>query len=285
MNDPYTVLGVDRTADDAAIKSAYRKLAMKHHPDRNPGDASAEDKLKEINIAYEAIKDADARARTQGAGRSSGGPGGFNEFRFHTGADPFSFMDEFFGHGGPFGRQPQRKNQDIVVQYLVTLEQALTGTKVELSIQGERGTRRVNVDVPPGIDHGSRLRVAGAGDNSNANLPPGDLYVAIQVMPHERFSRIAQNLVLEIEVDAFTAMLGDTRDVVLLDGQTVRVNLPAGLQPGQGLRVSGHGMTIIGAPGQRGDLIVKVGVTIPGNLTPEQRAAVEAARASLTPAA
>lgn len=274
MIDPFKVLGVPRDATDDVIKTAYRKLALQFHPDRNQGDKAAEEKFKEINAAYEMLKDPQRRA--QAAHQNAGGPRGA---RFD-----FEFGDPFAGPGGgfnthhfdlndimnAFNARRVHKNNDVLVATAITLEESLSGKEVELDIRTQTAQRTIKVTIPPGVDHGSRLRIQGAGEHLYQNLPPGDLYVEIHLRPHDRFQRVAQNLLQEREIDAFQAMLGMVLEVQTLDGSTVQVNVPAGVQPGQRLRVAGHGMPVMGSTDLRGDLILALKVVIPRNLTSDQ---------------
>jgi DnaJ-class molecular chaperone len=268
MTDSFAVLGVERTATPEQIKAAYRKLAMTYHPDRNPGDKAAEAKFKEINAAYEDLKNPGRRSNAQSRDRA-----GASGFEFHFGGDmPFGF-EEFF-RGGGF--QQQRRNQDVSIHCTISLEQALTGVEsAAMEIETRAGRRTVIVTIPAGADNGMRLRVTGEGDRQFSDLPPGDLYVHIAVAQHARFERYAQNLAVRLSVDGFMAMLGGSIEVDLLGGGTVMLDVPAGVQPGQRLRITGHGMPVYGAD-RRGDLLAIVDVRTP-TLTEAQRVLVETA--------
>lgn len=265
MTDPFSILGVTRDATDDQIKSSYRKLAMQYHPDRNPGDKAAEERFKEISAAYETLKDPIKRQFAQGQaqhGQRQRAPGGF-EFSFD--GHNFQFEDIFsaFGHGRP------HRNNDLQTSYAITLEQAFHGAEIDLELRTRVGVRYARVTVPAGIDSGVRLRVQGEGERVYGNLPPGDLYVIIEVRPHQSYRRIQQNLTTHATIDAFDAMTGTTIDVMSLDGKTITVTVPAGVQVGQRLRVPGFGMPVLGTD-VRGDLLVVVEVRIPANLSEDQ---------------
>ncbi|RYF00835.1 MAG: hypothetical protein EOO77_33555, partial [Oxalobacteraceae bacterium] len=134
--------------------------------------------------------------------------------------------------------------------------------------------RHAAVTVPAGVDNGSRLRVTGEGERVYADIPPGDLYVTVHVEPHPFYERVAQNLLTKVSITVFTAMLGGQVDVQLLGGGSVKVTVPQGVQPGQRLRITGHGMPILNQPGKRGDLIVALDLTTP-DLSAEQRALIQ----------
>lgn len=269
MNDPFVTLGVSRDATPEQIKAAFRKLAVQWHPDKNPGDKVAEARFKEINAAHQILSDPQKRAEAMSPRPQAGGDFEF-DLRAHQG--PFGFDDIFNAF---HSQRQQRRNSDISVSAVITLEQALNGAEATMEIRTRQGARHAAITIPPGVDSGQRLRVTGQGDQTHRDLPSGDLYVTIMVQPHDHFDRVGQNLLTRAHVTAFTAMLGGDIEVNLLGGGAVAVTIPKGTQPGQKLRVSGHGMPVVGQ-GVRGDLIVVVEVTIPV-LSPEQSFLIEQA--------
>jgi curved DNA-binding protein len=303
--DYYNILGVDRKASEDDIKRAYRKLALKYHPDRNPGDASAEDKFKEINEAYQVLSDAEKRAHYDQLGEAynnwaRGGTrqGGFNWEDWSVGGAPggvrvesinlddvlggsFSeFFRQIFGGGaervytssgqytsqfGDRGSIRQPANRDVRQEVTINLREAYEGTTRRIQLDG----RQLEVKIPPGAHTGTRVRISGAGPQG-PNGKPGDLYLVVNVTQDPNFDREKDNLYTEVSIDLFTAVLGGEMKVKNLSGDLV-LTIPAGTQPGQKFRLSGRGMPNVSNPKRHGDLYVTVKVEIPRKLTDKQQ--------------
>ncbi len=301
--DYYNVLGVKRDASADDIKKAYRKLARKYHPDVNQGDSAAEAKFKEINEAYEVLGDADKRQKYDQFGadwnryQQAGGTGGFDWSRYTNqpggvrvefgdfggmGGSGFSdFFETLFGGGiggaqaDPFGRTSARprRGQDIEQPVDITLEEAFNGTQRQLRVPSDNGqTRTLTIKIPAGVDTGGRVRVAGEGRPGTNGAPRGDLFLVINVLPHERYTRDGQDLRLRAPVDVYTMVLGGDVRVPLLSGKTLTLNIPASTPNGKTFRVRGQGMSRPGQPEQRGDLFVIAEAQLPTSLSPEERA-------------
>lgn len=301
--DYYKILGVDRNATEKEIKKAYRRLARQYHPDMNPNDPQAEERFKEINEAYEVLSDPEKRAKYdrlgaswqqwQQAGRDPrdfdwsrwaagfGGTGGpqiryefygapFGEEEWGGFSDLFNFL---FGGMPRSGTTTRRRagstartpGQDIEQPVDITLEEAFRGTTRIL----EKDGRRLEVKIPPGVHTGSRVRIRGEGAPGIGGAP-GDLYLRINVLPHERFRMEGADLHTEVPVDLYTAVLGGEVVVPTLNGN-VMLRIPPETQGGQVFRLRGRGMPKLGQPTERGDLLVKVQIQIPRNLTPRER--------------
>ena len=276
MSDPYGILGVSRDATDEQIKIAFRKLAMQHHPDRNPGDPNSENKFKEINAAYDAIKNGDKRAAH---GRSThqqqhpqhpfgfgGGPFGFSSGS--GGGSPFGFefnfgdMGDFFREFNPQGH-PQNRSFDTHCS--ISLKDAFKGCDINLKLSDNR---EIRIKVPAGIEGGTKIRVQHGGENVHPNSPPGDLFVVIQVNEDVTYSRNKQNLFSTEKVNVFDAILGTTIAVSTIDGEVLNIDLPSGAQHNHKIHIAGKGMPILGTP-NRGDHIVNIELLFP-QLTDEQ---------------
>ena len=348
--DYYEVLGVDRNADDSTIKKAYRKLAMKYHPDRNPDNKEAEEKFKEIGEAYEVLSDADKRAaydrmgheafKNGGMGSAGSAGGGFGGF-----SDPMDICAQMFGGFGGFGgaqrrhADPRQPGSDLRYDLDITLEEAAHGCDKTLEIerlvpceackgtgskdgtagfktcptcQGSgvitrqngffvqqstcptcrgagqtisnpcpkcRGEGRVHKDVPitlhvpAGVDTGTKLRSSGNGDAGLHGGETGDLYVFIEVKPHDIFAREGKDLTCSMPVPFMDAALGGVLTVPTLDGAS-KLKLPAGTTSGTIFRVRGKGMPSLKGSG-RGDLMVEVSVETPSGLNSKQKQALE----------
>ncbi|WAT18363.1 molecular chaperone DnaJ [Aurantiacibacter sp. MUD11] len=339
--DFYELLGVSRDADGATIKSAYRKMAMKYHPDRNPGDADAEAQFKACGAAYEVLKDPQKRAAYDRYGHAAfqnGGPGGGGM----GGADFGDLGDIFetifgsaFGGGGGGGRARPRRGADLRYDLRVSLEEAFHGKTDEITVEiaaqcdtcegsgaepgtgrrrcelcgghgkvraqqglfvierpcptcsgrgevleqpcsGCRGEGRVDkeqtlqVEVPPGVDNGTRIRLSGKGEAGPQGAPPGDLYIFVHVQPHSVFEREGTALFTRVPVSFTVAALGDTIEIPGLDGEMHAIDIPAGIQSGKQLRKRGAGMPVLQGRG-RGDLVVEVMVETPTKLTSRQK--------------
>ncbi len=286
--DYYKLLGVSRSASADEIRTAYRKLAMKYHPDRNPDDKAAEEHFKEINEAYQALSDPQKRARYDQVGsaysnwQGRGAPqGGFNwdEWRSASGGgqQPVNF-DDLFGGAGGFsdffqtlfgGGASEFASRPIVSEHLaqISLKEAHDGAARML----EGGGRRVQVNIPAGVKSGSKVRVPGAGPNGQ------DVYLKIEVTPDPRFERKNDDLYTSVSVDVFTALLGGEAEVEALAGR-LRLTIPAGTQPEQMMRLAGRGMPRLRPRGEKGDLYVRVKVQIPRGLSAEQKVLLEQAR-------
>jgi DnaJ-class molecular chaperone len=313
FQDYYATLGVPKTASEADIKRAYRKLARKYHPDLNPGDKSAEARFKEVNEAHEVLGDpekrrkydelgANWRAYEQGApppGQGgwtpyAGGPGG-TSYRTMTpeevqemfgDADPFSdFFHTFFGGAAPTagGARPRaarpRRGRDVEGRVDLTLEEAFTGTTRRLSMSQNGQTRNVEVRIPAGVKDGARVRAAGEGERGPEGGSPGDLFLGVHVRPHQRFDRKGQDLETRVQVPVTTAVLGGEVAVPTLSGSTLRLKIPELTRSGRVFRLRGHGMPEVGKPDERGDLFAVVDITMPAELTPDERRHYEALRA------
>jgi curved DNA-binding protein len=295
FKDYYAILGVPKTATEKEIRSAYRKLARQHHPDVNPGDKDAERRFKEINEAHEVLSDPEKRRkydqlgpnwRSQAApGRPPGGPGGVQyEYRTVTPEDledlfgdrePYSdfFYDLF---GGRRARAGPARGEDLAAEVEVSLEEAFHGATRTLEL-GDSGPsarpRRLEVKIPPGVDTGSRVRLAGQGGPGRAGGPNGDLYLVVTVRPHPRFRREGADLYVRTEAP-FTAMaLGGEVEVPTLTGR-VMLRLPAGTADGRQFRLAGQGMPPVGGGG-RGDLYAEVHAAVPSQLSPRERELLE----------
>jgi len=314
FKDYYATLGVPKTASDKEIKQAFRKLARKHHPDVNPGDKAAETRFKELNEAYEVLGDPEKRrkydelgsnwrmyehAQPAGAGQSpfgqwtvnmGGGPGGYRtmseeEMRDLFGdADPFSdFFKTFFGGAEGGSRrgtrtrasQP-RPGRDMEHELELSLEEAFTGTTRRLSFVQDGHKRNVDVRIPAGVREGSRVRIAGEGEQGQAGAAAGDLFLRVRLHPHPLFERKGSDLHAKVAVPLTTAVLGGEASVPTPSGAALRLRIPPTTQNGQVFRLRGHGMPAPGKAQERGDLYATVDVQLPRSLTPEQREHFEA---------
>lgn len=293
--DYYKTLGVERKSSADEIRAAYRKLAMKYHPDKNPGDKKAEEKFKEINEAYQVLSDEQKRAHYDRLGsaysnyRSTGGrPGDFRWEDWGTRGGNVNMDDLFGGSGGTGGgnfsdffrmifgeamRSQGRGNPFVQdspgyeQEVGITFQEAFDGTSRQ--IQKPNGSK-LTVRIPPGVKTGSRVRVAGAGPDGS------DLYLLIQVEEDERFQRDGGNLTTTSNVDVFTLILGGDAEVETPTGK-VRLGIPPGTQPDQVFRLAGRGMPSVKDAKSKGDLYVKLKVQIPKYLTAKQRELIEEA--------
>lgn len=299
--DYYQILGVARKASTDEIRKAYRKLALQYHPDHNPGDKQAEERFKEINEAYQVLNDSQKRAHydrmgsaysswQQRGGRQGGGfdfgqwsrgsPGGtrvnMEDIGGGFGDDLFSeFFRAIFGGGmgragsAARGRTATRGNPAYQQQVEIRLEDAFHGTALQIQTDG----KRKKVKIPAGVRTGSKVRVAGAGPNGL------DLYLIIQVKEHKHFKRKGNNLHTTAKVSAFTAILGGEAEVETMTG-VVKLTIPPGTQPEQVFRVAGRGMPHLKSPNSKGDLLVRLKVEIPRQLSSKQREYLEKASKS-----
>jgi curved DNA-binding protein len=297
--DYYEVLGIKKDGSAQDIKKAYRKLAMKYHPDRNKGEKEAEEKFKKISEAYAVLSDPEKRKQYDMFGESGfqqrysqedifrgfdlgdilkefglGGLGG--NFRT-SGGQGSPFETFFFQGGGPgAGRtshhsaQQSVKGSDLTYELAVTLNEVLNGSEKTISLRRESKTENVSVKIPKGIKAGQKLRLAGKGSPSPYGGPSGDLFLIIKEQPHPDFTRDGNNLIIENHIPFSKACLGSDISVKSLEGKELKVKIPAGIQPLAKLRLKGHGLPA-GKTGGRGDIFVKIAVDIPKNLTDEQK--------------
>ena len=357
--DPYSVLGVPPGSGPAELKSAYRRLAMRWHPDRNPGDGDAEARFKAISEAYDCLKDPQKRAAydrygheafTQGMNGGGGGPfgGGFGGGRGDF-ADIGDIFETIFGSafgGGGAARQQNRRGADLRYDMQVSLEEAFHGKTTEIEIEVSqgcetcdgtgatpgtnerqcnlchgigsvrakqglfvverpcptcsgrgsviedpcrecRGEGRVDrpqslkVDIPAGVDTGTRIRLSGKGEAGQRGAPPGDLYIFLHVQQHRVFEREGTTLLTRVPVSFTTASLGGCVEIPDLDGSTNRLDIPAGIQSGKQLRVRGAGMPVLQGRG-RGDLVAEIVVETPTKLSRRQKELLEEFRSTET---
>lgn len=266
--DYYQILGVAKTATDDEIKKAFRKLAMKHHPDRG-GDQAEFQKIQE---AYATLGDVQKRQQydnpaPQGFQQFGGMPPGFEDLFRGMGQGGFQDFGSMFG----FRQQRPVKNRDTGLETQITLEDAFSGKTIMASIQLPSGREQVlEIKIPAGIQSGQRLRLSGMGDDSIPNVPRGDIYVTIHVAPHRLFQRNGDDLVSEITVSVWDAMLGTTKIINTLDNKQIEVTVPAGTQPNSTLRLSGYGMPNVNDNRFRGNILLGINITIPV-LTEEQK--------------
>ena len=287
--DYYKILGVERKASEDDIRKAYRDLAKKYHPDRNPNDKQAEERFKEINEAYQVLSDPQKRSVYDRVGsdysswQRRGAPGNFN-WEDYVGRYPggmggtrqvnYEDLEEMFGGAGGGGfsdffrtifgfgeEQTARSRPQMYQQQLeISMEEAYKGATRILQTNG----KQKQVRIPAGVRTGSKVRVAGAGPNGT------DLYLIVDVTEDNRFERRGNDLHTTATVDVFTALLGGEAEVETLDGK-IKLNVPAGTQPEQVFRLAGRGMPQVKAPSQKGDLYVRLKVQIPKYLSERQR--------------
>jgi molecular chaperone DnaJ len=338
--DYYEVLGVTRSCTEVELKAAFRKLAMQHHPDRNPGDNGCEHRFKEINEAYDVLKDGDKRAAYDRFGHAAFEHGGMGGGAHGFGADFGStFADIFegiFGMGSARGRGTGReRGSDLRYNMEISLDEAFTGKTAQIRIPtsvtceacsgsgakagtkpkpcascggagkirhaqgfftlertcptchgrgqviddpckvcggGGRVTRErsLSVNIPSGVEDGTRIRLAGEGEAGLRGGTTGDLYIFLEVAPHEFFQRDGADLHCRVPISMTSAALGGEFEVPAIDGSKVKVKVPPGTQTGRRFRLGGKGMPVLRTK-QTGDMYVQVAVETPQNLTKRQR--------------
>jgi curved DNA-binding protein len=284
--DYYKTLGIDRKASEEDIRKAYRDLAKKYHPDRNPDNKQAEERFKEINEAYQVLSDPEKRKVYDRLGsdysnwQRRGAPGDFN-WNDYGGGFPggttrvnMEDLEEMFGSGGIggfsdffrtiFGRDAETSTRSRGQGYQqpldITMDEAYRGTTRIIQNNGNQK----QVRIPAGVSTGSKVRVAGAGPNGV------DLYLIVTVAEDNRFERKGYDLYTTATVNVFTAILGGEAEVETLDGK-IKLNVPAGTQPEQNFRLAGRGMPHVKNASQKGDLYVRLKVQIPKYLSAKQR--------------
>jgi len=272
----YKTLGLNKTASADDIKKAYKKEAMKHHPDRGGNEAT----FKKLNEAYDTLKDPNKKAHYDATASQPGmGNVGSQGFHFKTttvhdvndifgqafGNRPGGFSVEDILNGFDNRRQRPVSNRDININYSITLEESFAGKETELKTSTPDGqSRKIRLNIPAGIEGGTRIRYQGEGTHQYKQLPPGDLYVTIRIIENARFSRYNSDLRSFVEVDVLDAMGGTHILFENIDGNTIKVRIPEGTQPGQTLRVPERGMPHWRSKrGGRGDLYLEVKVNIP----------------------
>ena len=346
--DFYEVLGVSRGCDDKTLKAAFRKLAMQYHPDRNNGDQAAEVKFKEVNAAYECLRDPQKRAAYDRFGHAAFEQGGMGRGGAGFGPEFTSSMSDIFedifgdfmgGQQRNRGGQSRLRGSDLRYNLEITLEEAFLGRTVEIDVptlvacttcdstgakpgtgmstckhcnghgkvraaqgfftiertcpvcqgrgqileqpctdcggQGRKQeNRKLSVDIPKGIEDGTRIRLANEGEAGLRGGPPGDLYIFVSVKPHDLFHRDGADLYARVPIAMTTAALGGEFEVPTLDGACAKVKVAAGTQPGQRVRLKQKGMPVLRSK-DTGDLYVQLDVETPQNLTKRQRELLE----------
>jgi len=290
--DYYKILGVAKTATSEEIKKAFRKLAVKYHPDKNPGNKQAEEKFKEANEANEVLGDPDKRKKYDEMGsnwqqyeRSGGQPGDFNRsqyrqqygqrrgntggFDFEYGGSGFSdFFEQFFGGGfteQQFGSgQQQQKGHDYRLELDITLEEAYAGTTRQFEAEGEK----LQVSLKPGSFDGQQIRIKGKGGRGKGNSR-GDIYGYVHVAKHPHFRVDGVDLHCEIPVEYYTAALGGQATIRTLKG-LIKITVAKQTESGSMLRLKGMGMPVYGEHGKYGDLYAKINIVIPKELSPKE---------------
>jgi curved DNA-binding protein len=300
FRDYYETLGVSKTASEDEIKSAFRKLARKYHPDVAKDKKAAEEKFKQINEAYEVLSDPEKRRKYDQLGENWNQPGGFQPppqwgggqpggFRwgsgenggveFEFGGTGFSdFFEAFFGGGrgrsafGGFGQRGTmaERGSDVEADIMVTLEEALHGSTRQVSLRraGSKKTETYQVRIPRGVREGQRIRLAGQGEAGEGGGKSGDLFLRVRLARHPDFSVEGSDLVHEVKIAPWQTVLGDQIIVPTLEGNA-RLKLPPGTQGGQRFRLRGRGLP--GVSGQRGDLYVIVQISVPKKLSERER--------------
>lgn len=290
--DYYKILGVKKTATQEEIKKAFRKLAVKYHPDKNPGDKTAEEKFKEANEANEVLSDPDKRKKYDKLGANwkayqqhGGDSGNFDWSRwsnrgqqqrsygneeFFSGGEHFSdFFESIFGNSfGGSRRQSSgpMNGQDLRAEMEISLEDAYHGGSRQISLNGQR----INLSLKPGIREGQVLRMKGKGSEGFNGGAAGDLLITIHIANHPHYKVEGEDLRFEQPLDLYTAVLGGKLNVTVFD-KTVKVNIPAGTDSGKIFRLKGMGMPLFGKNGDRGDAYVKMMITVPKNLSSEEK--------------
>ncbi len=269
--DYYKILGVEKGASKEEIKKAFRKAAMQHHPDKG-GD---EKKFKEINEAYAVLSDDNKKNQYDqfGSAGSQGGfnTGGFDFSGFQGGNADFDLGDifnQFFG-----GRNRVRKGANIQVDVSIDFKESVLGTTKKISFYKNRSDKKteISVKIPPGINNGEVLKVREAGEPVEDGIP-GDLYVHIQVTPHEKLHKNGAHLVQELEISVTEAILGTKKSVSTID-KDLKVKIPTGSNTGDILRVKGEGVTI--SENRRGDMLIALKVKIPAKISRKAKKLLE----------
>lgn len=344
--DYYEILGVSKGASDDELKKAYRKLAMQHHPDRNPGDKKAEEKFKEISHAYDILSDAQKRAAYDRYGHDAfnqggmGGAGGAGMGGFDFSSGFADIFEDLFGMGGGArrgggGAQQQHRGSDLRYDISISLEEAFKGKQETIKVStsatcdschgsgSEKGTKPVtcptcqgqgrvrasqgfftiertchtcggagkiikdpckvcagsgrvrkektlSVNIPAGVEEGTRIRLGGEGEVGMRGGPAGDLYIFVNVKPHEIFKRDGADIHCEIPIKMTTATLGGSVEVPTIEGKRVKVTIPEGTQNGHQMRLRGKGMSVLKSA-HRGDMYIHAMVETPVKLNKKQR--------------
>jgi curved DNA-binding protein len=303
FRDYYETLGVSKTASDEEIRSAFRKLARKYHPDVAKDKKTAEEKFKEINEAYEVLSDPEKRKKYDQLGANWNQPGGFQPppdwgggaqpggyyqwsggdggggVDFEFGGTGFSdFFEAFFGGGrgrsafGGFGQRERtaERGSDVEADIMVTLEEALHGATRQVSLRraGSKKVETYQVKIPRGVREGQRIRLAGQGEAGERGGKSGDLFLRVRLARHPDFTVEGADLIHEVRIAPWQAVLGDQLVVPTLEGNA-RLKIPPGTQGGQRFRLRGRGLQ--GVSGSRGDLYVVVQIAIPKKLSEPER--------------
>ena len=279
MADYYKTLGVGRDADEKAIRGAFRRLARKYHPDLNQEDADAEARFKEINEAYEVLSDADSRKKYDAYGdqwkdadrieeqrRTTRSPFDFTTHGYYDNSDLFSGFEDIFGAGGgyrDFETRRAPRNVRTETSVTVSLEEAYSGTTINANLTTGGRNRRFEVEIPPGVDNGSSVRVTPESGT--------ELIFRVTVTPHPRFRRLGDDLYTDVPVVFEDAMLGGEAEVRTPDERRIVVTIPENSQNGQNIRLRGLGMPTLGSPEKKGDLYATVRPVMPKSLSDEQK--------------
>jgi len=288
--DYYKTLGVKKEASEEEIKKAYRRLAMKYHPDHAKGDKQAEEKFKQISEAYAVLSDKEKRQQYDRFGaegfrqqysqedifRNFDFGSIFREFGFGGGGRGgvrFSFGgDTPFGFGG--GREAAPRGSDLEYELPLTLAEIASGTQKPLEFRHGDRTERLTVKIPKGLIPGKKIRLAGKGAPSPYGGPAGNLYIRSRILPDPQFTAEDYDLLVHRDIKLTEAMLGTTLNIPTIEGKTLSVKIPPGTRSGTKMRLGGHGLPHMRSGG-RGDLFLVIQVAIPARLTSAQKALVE----------
>jgi curved DNA-binding protein len=293
--DYYKILGVNKTASEEDIKKAYRKLAMKYHPDHAKGDKSAEEQFKKISEAYAVLSDKEKRKQYDTFG-SAGFQQRYSQEDIFRGSDFESILNELFGGAGshfgtgsrmgfsfgggsPFGRyhrqqQAQSKGADLEYELPISLQEVAAGSQKVVSFQHKGRSEKLTVKIPKGMITGKKLRIAGKGEPSPYGGAAGDLYIKSKVIAGPDYEIDGYDLYIDRDIKLTEAILGGQISIPTLSGNELKLKIPPGTKHKTKMRLAGHGLPHMHGKGQ-GDLYVRIHVNIPGRLTKKQKGLIE----------